>query len=114
MSARKGWAWGTTDSGEWLCIAGSAHARPHLARTPGEAVPYPTNIINTTPVLALVEDLGHPYYRILEVVLAVAEKAGLTLELADDGHPDVDFPEHGFEDDDPAFEQALAHYRGLQ
>lgn len=45
------------------------------------------------------------------VVLAVAEKAGLTLELADDGRPDLDFPDHSFEDDDPAFEQALAHYR---
>jgi hypothetical protein len=48
------------------------------------------------------------------VVLAVAEKAGLTLELPDDEHPDADFPEHTFEDDDPAFEQALAHYREAQ
>lgn len=45
------------------------------------------------------------------VVLAVAEKAGLVLELADDGHPDADFPDHTFYDDDPAFEAALAHYR---
>jgi hypothetical protein len=30
--------------------------------------------------------------------------------LADDGHPDADFPEHSFYDDDPAFEAALAHY----
>jgi hypothetical protein len=45
------------------------------------------------------------------VVLEVAEQAGLTLELADDGHPDADFPEHTFYDDDPAFDAALAHYR---
>lgn len=45
------------------------------------------------------------------VVLAVAEKAGLTLELDDDGHPDVDFREHSFEDDDVEFELALARYR---
>ncbi len=45
------------------------------------------------------------------VVLEVAEQAGLTLELDDDGHPDVDFPRHTFEDDNPAFEAALAHYQ---
>jgi hypothetical protein len=45
------------------------------------------------------------------VVLAVGEKAGLTLKLDDDGHPDADFPAHTFEDDDLAFEAALAHYR---
>lgn len=44
------------------------------------------------------------------VALAVAEKAGLTLELDDDGYRDVDFSEHQFEDDDPAFELALRHY----
>lgn len=44
------------------------------------------------------------------VVLEVAEQAGLTLQLDDDGHPDADFPEHTFEDDDPEFEAALAHY----
>lgn len=43
------------------------------------------------------------------VVLAVAEKAGLTLELTDDGHPDLDF-DHSFEDDDVPFELALQHY----
>lgn len=47
----------------------------------------------------------------VSVVLEVAAQAGLTVEVADDGHPDADFPEHSFEDDDPAFEQALAHYR---
>lgn len=45
------------------------------------------------------------------VVLQVAEHAGLTLEVTYDGHPDADFPDHTFYDDDPAFEQALAHYR---
>lgn len=45
------------------------------------------------------------------VAIAVGEQAGLTLNLADDGHPDVDFPDHACEDDDPAFEAALAHYR---
>jgi len=44
------------------------------------------------------------------VVLAVAEKAGLTLELADDGHPDLDFPDHHFEESDVALELALRHY----
>jgi hypothetical protein len=45
------------------------------------------------------------------VVMAVAEKAGLTLELPDDGHPDADFPEHTCEEDTPAFEAALRRYR---
>ena len=45
------------------------------------------------------------------VVMAVAEKAGLSLELTDDGHPDLDFPTHTFYDEDPAFEAALAAYR---
>lgn len=44
------------------------------------------------------------------VVLAVAEQAGLTWELPDDGHPDVDFPEREFETEDVAFELALRHY----
>lgn len=44
------------------------------------------------------------------VVLAVAEHAGLTLELADDGHPDVDFPGHSFEDDNVPLELALRRY----
>lgn len=46
------------------------------------------------------------------VVLSVAEKAGLTLELDDDGHPDADFPNHRQADDDEdvAFELALRHY----
>lgn len=44
------------------------------------------------------------------VVLAVAEQAGLTVELAGDGHPDVDFPWHVFDDDEVPFELALRHY----
>jgi hypothetical protein len=46
----------------------------------------------------------------VSVVLAVAEQAGLTLELPDDGHPDGDFSEHTFEVDDIPFELALRHY----
>lgn len=58
-----------------------------------------------------VYDLGVPVVASpRSVVLAVAEKAGLTLELDDDGHLDVDFPSHTFEDDDPAFELALRRY----
>lgn len=45
------------------------------------------------------------------VVRAVAEKAGLTLDVPGDGFPDLDFPEHTFEQDDIPFEQALARYR---
>jgi len=44
------------------------------------------------------------------VAAAVAEKAGLTVEVADDGHPDVDFPAHEFDEEDPTFEAALLHY----
>lgn len=65
MSARKGWTWGTTDHGEWLSIAGSYHACPHLAETPESATPYPANIVNTEPVLALVEEQDG-YFRIIE------------------------------------------------
>ncbi|MET8278365.1 DUF6292 family protein [Micromonospora sp. NPDC005174] len=44
------------------------------------------------------------------VALAVAEKAGLTIELTADGHPDVDFPDHDSEEDDVPFELALRRY----
>ncbi|MER7331777.1 MULTISPECIES: DUF6292 family protein [unclassified Micromonospora] len=46
------------------------------------------------------------------VALAVAEKAGLTVNLAmeGDGHPDVDFPDHHCEEDDVPFELALRRY----
>lgn len=46
----------------------------------------------------------------VSVVLAVAEKAGLTLELDGDGHPDVDFEGHVFDEDNVALELALQHY----
>lgn len=67
MSARSGWAWGTTTHGEWLTIAGSRHSRPTLTDTPDAAVPYPTNIVSDPlpPVLALVEEQGD-YFRIIE------------------------------------------------
>jgi hypothetical protein len=45
------------------------------------------------------------------VAIAVGEKAGLALQLDDDGHPDADFPDHDCGDDNPEFEAALAHYR---
>jgi hypothetical protein len=45
------------------------------------------------------------------VVTAVAEKTGMTVDLPDDGFPDLDFPRHTFEDDDLEFEQALSAYR---
>lgn len=49
----------------------------------------------------------------LSVVAAVAEGAGLNVELVGDDHPDVDFPEHDCQDDDEdiPFELALCHYR---
>lgn len=46
----------------------------------------------------------------VSVVLAVAEKAGLTLELDDDGHPDAHFPEHEFDTENVPLELALRHY----
>jgi hypothetical protein len=44
------------------------------------------------------------------VVAAVAEKAGLNIEVAACGYPDVDFSAHEFDEDDPEFEAALAVY----
>lgn len=46
----------------------------------------------------------------VSVVRAVAEHTGITLDLADDGHPDVDFPAHEFDEEDVAFELALRRY----
>jgi hypothetical protein len=46
------------------------------------------------------------------VVNAVAEQVGERVIVPGDAFPDADFPEHAFEDDDPAFELALARYRG--
>lgn len=45
------------------------------------------------------------------VVRAVAEKAGVTVDVPGDRFPDADFPDHTFEDNDVPFEQALAVYR---
>ena len=45
------------------------------------------------------------------VVRAVADEAGVPVDVLADGFEDADFPEHTFEDDDPAFELALAVYR---
>ncbi len=50
------------------------------------------------------------------VARAVAEKAGVTVDVADDEYPDADFPGHQFDDHqftdgvDPAFEAALDRY----
>jgi len=44
------------------------------------------------------------------VVAAVAEKAGLNIEVAACGYPDVDSSAHEFDEDDPEFEAALAVY----
>lgn len=48
----------------------------------------------------------------LSVALAVAEKAGLTVDLpaVGGGFPDVDFPDHWSEEDDVPFELALRRY----
>ena len=45
------------------------------------------------------------------VVTTFAEMAGVKAEVPGDAYPDLDFPEHSFEDEDPAFEAALAAYR---
>lgn len=44
------------------------------------------------------------------VASEVAEKIGDGVSGTNDDHPDLDFPEHSFEDDDVAFELALRHY----
>lgn len=46
------------------------------------------------------------------VVAAVAEQAGLPVDVTGDEHPDVYFPDHVFEDEDVVFELALGHYAG--
>lgn len=45
------------------------------------------------------------------VVNAVAEKAGVSVQVPAGQFEDVDFPDHTFENEDPAFEHALAVYR---
>lgn len=72
MAARRGYAWGMTDGGEWLTIAGSAWRAPVLAETPEAAVRDDDPWTNT---LALVEERWHPgvsgdgrAYKILERV----------------------------------------------
>lgn len=44
------------------------------------------------------------------VASEVAEKVGDGVSGNTDDHPDLDFPEHTFEDDDVPFELALRHY----
>ena len=70
----EGWAWGTTDGGEWLTIPGSVYAHPTLHPTAGDA-PRPTYVIlGHDLVLARVREVAHHgvtvtglAYRILEV-----------------------------------------------
>lgn len=58
-----------------------------------------------------VYDLGLPTIASpVTVARAVAEAAGLTLDLDDDSHPDADFPGHEQDDEDVAFELALRRY----
>ncbi len=45
------------------------------------------------------------------VVNAVAGQVGERVIVPGDAFPDLEFPDHSFEDDDPAFELALARYR---
>lgn len=63
MKRREGWAWGTTDGGEWLTILGSHWASPTLADTAGDAVlpeaaaaPW----LRDRMVLAHVSEVWHP------------------------------------------------------
>jgi hypothetical protein len=58
---------------------------------------------NTEPVMTEVEK----YAVGLVAAGALSYAEG---DIDEDGHPDADFPEHTFYDDDPAFEAALAHY----
>lgn len=62
----EGWAWGTTDGGEWLTIAGSALTSAALALTPADAVPPPP-IIGQPQILARVHRFG--------TVFRIAERA---------------------------------------
>lgn len=60
----EGWAWGTTDGGQWLTIAGSALDTPVLAVEAADAV-APAPIIGSTQVLARVRRCGS-WFEILE------------------------------------------------
>lgn len=46
----------------------------------------------------------------VSVAEAVCEQIGDGINHNGDDHPDLDFPEHTFEDDDVPFELALRHY----
>lgn len=63
---------------------------------------------NPTPeqAMAQVDAVGEQ----LTAMRAGAAAAGLSLELDDDGHPDADFRDHTFYDDDVEFELALRQY----
>ncbi len=77
----EGWAWGTTDGGEWLTIAGSALERAALAETPEDAVPPPP-ILGSTQILAKVARHGD-WFRILE--RAPADRQHHLITVPDDG-----------------------------
>lgn len=62
---RQGWAWGTTDGGQWLTILGSHYERPVLTATAGEAVRpaaynAPWFADERAPILAYVVEVWHP------------------------------------------------------
>lgn len=73
---RRGWAYGTTDDGRYLTIAGSAHKTPKLPDTHEQATPHPIDRDHEAGrvVLALVEEVPHAgvtvtglAYRVIEV-----------------------------------------------
>jgi len=82
MSVRKGWAWGTTDGGEWLTILGSHWSAPLLADTAAEAaLPEAASApwLRDRMVLAHVTETWHPgvasgrAYRINQIEQASGE-----------------------------------------
>jgi hypothetical protein len=70
MTAHKGWAWGSRipETSLWLTIPGSHYRDPTLTAVPEDATPYPSNLLGSTPVLALVEREAHDIFRIIELV----------------------------------------------
>lgn len=72
----EGWAWGTTDGGEWLTVAGSALYSTYLALDPARAVPPPP-IIGHPHVLARVRRHG-THFEILEMAPQVQQHVLIT------------------------------------
>ena len=78
MKVREGWAYGTTDSGDWLTILGSHWKAPDLALEAGGAIRPDVEWIQDRLILARVRETWHPgvasgrAYRILEVAARAA------------------------------------------